>query len=174
MVEFGREIWWSFVFYIHTPVGPPRAGWLRRHSGSFRISPWMETLNLFCSAVCISNQPPLQQNTVSWCSEGTSWVSVCAHYLIISDRNEVLSLKAASLCPLDTLPSSIYIRWWDFLWAGVPALSALLCGRSSLNHFWESLNHLSSHLLDALSSFILCWGIQNWTQHLRCGLPSAK
>lgn len=114
-------------------AGSPRAGCPGPCPGGIWISPRMESLQPLratcqCPAACTTE-------SVSWCSEGTSCVSVCAHWLWSCHW---ALLRRACLHPLCTLLSGIY-AYWDPPWAcssprwTAPALSASPNRRDALN-----------------------------------------
>lgn len=73
MAVVGRDCWGSLV-HSTVPVGTPKSSCPRQ---LWSTSPKMETPPLPL-ATCASAQPPQQWRSVSWCSEGTACVSVCA------------------------------------------------------------------------------------------------
>ena len=97
------------IIWSSPPVqaGPPRASCPGPHPDGFWLSPIYSHL---------SGQPvpvlshPHSKKVVSWCSEGTCCVSVCAHCLWSCHW---APWKRAWLPLLCTLPSGSYIHWWD-------------------------------------------------------------
>lgn len=84
--------------------------------GSFWVSLRMETLQPVC-------QSPSQWKSVSWCSEGNSWVSVCASWLWSC---HLALLRRTWLQPVCTLPSDVYV--YIFICVGPFLQSCFLAG----------------------------------------------
>ena len=108
----------------------------------------------------------LTVKSVSWCSEGTSRVSVCACCLW---SWHWAPLKRPWLPILCTLPSGFYVSRSD-----PPPEPSLLQAKQ-----WEvlqSLHHLVALLqtLSTMSTSLLNQGAQDWKEHSRCGLTSAE
>ena len=78
MVEIGRDLWRSSCPVPPAQAGLCEAGCPEPCLGGFWISPESNTPQPLWAA-CVS--APSQSKSVSWCSEGTPLVSVCAHCL---------------------------------------------------------------------------------------------
>lgn len=84
----------------------------------------------------LTEQPLTQWKTVSWYSEGTSCVSVCAHCLW---SWHWAPLKRVWLQPLYNLPTSSYTHWEPFLLYADETSSLSLCSQKKCHNLFITL-----------------------------------
>lgn len=130
---------------ILSSPGPPTTCCPGPCPDSFLVSPRMKTSQPLW-AICASAWSPSQWKCISWWSDGSSCVSVCAHGLLSCHWG---SLKGAWLHPLCILLSAVYTYWQDF----PEAFSRLNSPSSQFCLIWEvlqSLRHLCVPSQDSL------------------------
>lgn len=113
--------------------------------------------------------------SVSWCSQGNSCVSVCAHWLWSCP---LPLLKRAWLFLLYSFPSGIHTHWENPYEFSLLQPEWFVVSQPFL--IWEMLQFESINLPsgDALDSLpcvqvSLYWGAQHWAQNSKCSFPSA-
>lgn len=115
-------------------AGPPRACFPGPCPDGFGITPRMESLQPPWE-ICASAWS-LTEKTVSWYSEGTSCVSVCAYCLW---SWHWAPLKRVWLQPLYNLPTSSYTHWEPFLLYADETSSLSLCSQEKCHSLFITL-----------------------------------